>query len=105
MISISKRIHLISFVLIVAATLAVSCKKEKSGTTVGFAQEGDENAWRTAETKSMQAEAQKRGITLNFANAQGDKEKQVNAVRSFVVQKVDAIILAPKDESGWEPVL
>jgi simple sugar transport system substrate-binding protein len=101
---VSKRLCLIPAVL-TAAVLAGSCSQKKSGTTVGFAQEGDENAWRTAESKSMQSEAQKRGIALNFANAQGDKQKQINAVRSFVVQRVDAIILAPKDETGWEPVL
>lgn len=100
----SKRIFLIPS-LLAASILAVSCNQKKAGSTVGFAQEGDENAWRTAETRSMQAEADKRGVHYSFANAQGDKEKQINAVRSFVVQRVHAIILAPKDESGWDPVL
>ena len=89
----------------VTAALAVSCNQKKSGKTVGFVQEGDENAWRTAETRSMQAEAPKRGVNLSLANAQGDKQKQISMLRSLVLQRVDAIILAPKDETGWEPVL
>lgn len=104
MILFSRRNCLIP-TLLAASVLAGSCNHKKAGNTVGFAQEGDENAWRTAETKSMRAEAEKRGVNYSFANAQGDKEKQINAVRSFVVQRVHAIILAPKDESGWDPVL
>jgi ABC-type sugar transport system substrate-binding protein len=90
---------------VAASMLAASCNQKKTGNAVGFVQEGDENAWRTAETQSMKSEADKRGVNYSLANAQGDKEKQINDVRSFVVQRVSAIILAPKDESGWEPVL
>ena len=85
---------------------AFSCSGSKKGAkTIGFAQEGDENDWRTAETKSVQSEAERRGMNLKLSNAQGDLQKQVNAVRSFITQRVDAIVLAPKVESGWEPVL
>jgi ABC-type sugar transport system substrate-binding protein len=38
--------------------------------TVGFAQVGAESAWRTANSKSIQDEAAKRGITLKFSDAQ-----------------------------------
>ena len=91
-------------VLLLLGAAIVSCNK-RTGRTVGFAQEGDENDWRTAESKSIQDEAAKRGINLQFNNAQGDLQKQINAVRSFIAQRVDAIILAPKVEAGWEPVL
>jgi simple sugar transport system substrate-binding protein len=72
---------------------------------VGFAQTGAESAWRTANTQSMKAEAEKRGITLRFADGQGRQENQIRAVRSFIAQKVDAIVIAPIVETGWEPVL
>jgi len=39
------------------------------------------------------------------ADAQGKQENQIKAVRAFIAQKVDAIILAPVVETGWEPVL
>ena len=73
--------------------------------TVGFSQVGAESAWRAAETKSIQEEAKKRGIELRFSDAQQKQENQIKAVRNFVLQKVDAIILAPVVETGWEPVL
>jgi len=73
--------------------------------TVGFAQTGAESAWRTANTLSLKSEAEKRGITLKFADGQGKQENQIRAVRSFIAQNVDAILIAPIVETGWEPVL
>lgn len=72
---------------------------------VGFSQVGAESAWRTAETQSVKSEAEKRGVTLKFADAQGKQANQIKAVRSFVAQKVDVIVIAPIVETGWEPVL
>jgi ABC-type sugar transport system substrate-binding protein len=72
---------------------------------VGFAQTGAESAWRTANTDSMKAEAEKRGIDLKFADGQSKQENQIRAVRSFVAQKLDAIVIAPIVVTGWEPVL
>jgi ABC-type sugar transport system substrate-binding protein len=72
---------------------------------VGFAQTGAESAWRTANTVSMKAEAEKRGIDLKFSDAQSKQENQIRAVRSFVTQHVDVIVLAPIIETGWDPVL
>jgi simple sugar transport system substrate-binding protein len=73
--------------------------------TVGFSQIGAESAWRTAETKSVQDEAQKRGVKLLFNDGQAKQENQIRAIRSFINQKVDFIFLAPKVETGWDPVL
>ena len=72
---------------------------------VGFSQIGAESAWRTAETESIRSEATKRGIELKFSDAQQKQENQIKALRAFIAQKVDAIILAPVVETGWEPVL
>ena len=72
---------------------------------VGFSQIGAESAWRTAETESIQSEAKKRGVDLRFVDAQQKQENQIKTLRTFVSQKVDAIILAPVVETGWEPVL
>lgn len=72
---------------------------------VGFSQIGAESAWRTAETTSIKSEAEKRGITLKFSDAQGDQENQVRALRTFIQQKVNYIVLAPKTEDGWQQVL
>jgi simple sugar transport system substrate-binding protein len=83
------------------ATLSLSAKS----LTVGFAQTGAESAWRTANTESLKSEAEKRGITLKFSDGQGKQENQIRAVRSFIAQRVDAILIAPIVETGWEPVL
>jgi len=72
---------------------------------VGFAQVGAESDWRRANTESIKSEAAARGIELVFVDAQQKQENQIKALRSFVAQKVDVIALAPKVETGWEPVL
>jgi simple sugar transport system substrate-binding protein len=72
---------------------------------IGFAQTGAESAWRTANTNSMKSEAAKRGFDLKFADGQGKQENQIRAIRSFVAQQVDVIVLAPIVETGWDPVL
>jgi simple sugar transport system substrate-binding protein len=74
-------------------------------TVVGFVQTGAESAWRVANTESIKSEAAKRGIDLKFADGQSKQENQIRALRSFVTQRVDAIILAPIVETGWDVVL
>lgn len=73
--------------------------------TVGFSQIGAESGWRTAETNSIRSEAETRGVNLKFSDAQQKQENQIKAIRTFIAQKVDAIILAPVVETGWEQVL
>jgi simple sugar transport system substrate-binding protein len=76
-----------------------------SDLVVGFAQVGEESSWRSAETKSIQDEAEARGIELKFSEAQGKQENQIRAIRAFIAQDVDAIILAPVVNTGWEQPL
>ncbi len=92
---------LVTLLLVLAAAGALVAKP----LTVGFAQTGAESAWRTANTTSMKAEAERRGIVLKFADGQGRQENQIRAVHSFIAQGVDAIVIAPIVETGWEPVL
>lgn len=107
------KLQLRIFCLFVAAmALVIGCDRDKgtaggSGKklTVGFSQVGAESSWRTAETKSVQDEAAKRGIELRFSDAQGKQEAQISALRSFIAQRVDAIILAPKTKDGWDEIL
>ena len=73
--------------------------------TIGFSQVGDEGDWRPAFSKDMQEEAKKEGVDLKFADAQGKEEEQLKAVRAFIAQKVDAIIIAPVVVTGWDQVL
>ncbi len=89
----------------VAAATVLASAADKKPLKVGFAQTGAESAWRTANSESMKAEAAKRGIDLKFSDGLGKQENQIRAIRSFVTQHVDAIVLAPLVETGWDPVL
>ena len=74
--------------------------------TVGFAQTGSESGWRSANTESMQtAFSKENGFKLIFNAADNKIEAQIAAVRSFITQGVDAIVIAPIVEDGWDDVL
>jgi simple sugar transport system substrate-binding protein len=92
---------LLALVVLSAPVLQAAGKK----LTVGFSQIGAESGWRSAETESIRSEATKRGVNLKFSDAQQKQENQIKALRAFLAQGVDAIILAPVVETGWEPVL
>ena len=73
---------------------------------VGFSQCGAESGWRTAETDSFKKTAEEDpDVELQFSDAQGQQENQIKAIRNFIAQGVDAIVLAPIVESGWDTVL
>ena len=72
---------------------------------IGFAQTGAESEWRTANTDSVKAAAKAAGHELKFSDAQQKQENQIKAIRSFITQKVDVIILAPLVTTGWDTVL
>jgi simple sugar transport system substrate-binding protein len=86
--------------LAVAATPALA-----DDMTIGFSQIGSESGWRAAETTLTKLQAEERGIDLKFADAQQKQENQIKAVRSFIAQGVDAILLAPVVATGWDGVL
>ncbi|WP_171018953.1 ABC transporter substrate-binding protein [Microbulbifer harenosus] len=89
-----------------AAMVLVLCASHSAlATTIGFSQVGSESGWRTSFSESVKAEAKKRGIELKFSDAQQKQENQIKAVRSFIAQGVDAIMIAPVVETGWKPVL
>jgi simple sugar transport system substrate-binding protein len=99
-----KRLWLLPLVAL-SGGLVASCNRAKSNRTFGFAQEGAESKWRKAETESVKSEANRRGAELKFSDAGGDQDKQVKAMRAFIAQQVDGIILAPKVTTGWDDVL
>lgn len=73
--------------------------------TVGFSQIGSESGWRAAETTVTKQEAENRGIDLKFSGAQQKQENQIKAIRSFIAQGVDSILIAPTVATGWDEVL
>ena len=74
--------------------------------TVGFSQVGAESDWRTANTESMKSTfSEENGYNLIFDDAQQKQENQLAAIRNFIQQEVDYILLAPVTETGWDTVL
>jgi galactofuranose transport system substrate-binding protein len=78
---------------------------QAGGMVIGFSQIGSESGWRAAETSVTKLEAEKRGIDLKFADAQQKQENQIKAIRGFIAQGVNAILLAPVVATGWDDVL
>jgi galactofuranose transport system substrate-binding protein len=83
-----------SFVSFIAAAM-LTVATAASAETVGFSQVGTESDWRTAFSADMTAEAKIRGIDLHFDDAQGSVDRQFAAVRRFIAERVDAIVIAP----------
>ena len=94
-----------------AASEAASGETEAAGNTgdvitVGFSQVGAESDWRTANSESMKSTfSTENGYNLIFDDAQQKQENQIAAIRNFIQQEVDYIVLAPVTESGWDTVL
>ncbi|MDO4459096.1 MAG: ABC transporter substrate-binding protein [Clostridia bacterium] len=73
---------------------------------VGFSQLGYESDWRAANTLSMtEALSEEHGYELLYENAKQRQDNQLLAIRNFVLQNVDIIILAPVSETGWDNAL
>ena len=94
-----------------AASEAASGETEAAGNTgdvitVGFSQVGAESDWRTANSESMKSTfSTENGYNLIFDDAQQKQENQIAAIRNFIQQEVDYIVLAPVTETGWDTVL
>nr|WP_322100061.1 ABC transporter substrate-binding protein [Geminicoccus roseus] len=87
------------------ALAALPKLKQKDTYKVGFAQTESNNPWRLAQTKSMRDEAAKRGWQLVYTDAAGSAAKQVADVRSMIAQRVDVILLAPREEKPLIPAV
>lgn len=73
---------------------------------VGFSQVGAESDWRNASTESFRSVfTEKNGYFLLYEDAQQKQENQLKAVRNFILQEVDYIVLDPIVETGWDAVL
>ncbi|MCM1125630.1 MAG: ABC transporter substrate-binding protein [Lachnospiraceae bacterium] len=73
---------------------------------VGFSQLGAESDWRSANTESMKSTfTEENGFELIFEDGQQKQSNQIMAIRTFIQQGVDYIVLAPVIETGWDTVL
>lgn len=112
-----KKAIAVSVMAAVAVSSMFAAKKEKKAKkakkapvekviTVGYAQVGAESDWRLANTQSFKDTfVEANGYKLIFDDAQQKQENQIKAIRNFIQQDVDYIVVAPVVETGWETVL
>lgn len=73
---------------------------------IGISQVGSESGFRVANTESMRAIfTEEAGYRLLFDDARQQQENQIAAIRKFIQQQVDYILLMPLCVSGWDSVL
>lgn len=107
-----------SMCLLLSATLLAGCGTKELGTqeetqsqetqqiVVGFSQLGAESDWRSANTESMKSTfTAANGYKLLIEDGQQQQANQIMAIRKFIQQDVDYIVLAPVTETGWDTVL
>lgn len=88
------------------ATMAMGASAEEELVSVGFAQVGHESDWRTANTQNFQdVFSAENGYELSFIDCDNDNAVQLEAVRNFITQELDYIIIAPIQSAGWDTVL
>lgn len=74
--------------------------------SIGFAQVGHESDWRTASTESCRSTfSEENGYDLKFVDCDNKSADQLEAVRNFIEQEVDYIIIDPIVTTGWDTVL
>lgn len=72
---------------------------------VGYSQVGQESNWRLANIKSIEESAKEFNIDLHVENADQSQERQFEAIRTFIEEGVDVIVVSPVVETGWDEVL
>jgi galactofuranose transport system substrate-binding protein len=93
---------LVCVLVLVASPLALENGKKIK---VGFSQMENTNPWRIAETNSIFREAKRRNAELLYTDAKSQTAKQVSDVKELVAQKIDYLILAPREYLGLAPAL
>lgn len=87
------------------AGLEKECTDDGRTITVGYSQVGQESEWRLANTSSIQEAAREFNIDLLFDDADQSQEKQIAAIRRFIREGADVIVVSPVVETGWDDVL
>ena len=97
--------------LLLAGLFAASCSKGDGGGgerkyRIGFSQVTTAEPWRVLFNRQMREEAEKHpNIELTIADGQDRTEKQVSDVEAFIQQRLDLIIISPKESAGLTGVV
>ncbi|TFH71848.1 ABC transporter substrate-binding protein [Cellulomonas sp. HD19AZ1] len=72
--------------------------EQKDTYTIGFSAQQSDHPWTIALNESIKSEAEKRGHKVVTTDAQGSTAKQVSDVESLIAQRVDVIVISPREE-------
>lgn len=97
---------LLALLMLTGCGVSQTGEPEEELIVVGVCQVGAESDWRVANTESMKAVfTEAGGYRLLFDDAKQKQENQIGAVRKFIQQQVDYIVVMPISEVGWTGVL
>lgn len=91
--------------LTIALVLAMSLSAHASALTIGFSHAGTDSDWQSAYTENVSDAIEGAGWKLVYADSKQSQEDQIAALRSFISQEVDYILLSGANGSGWKNVL
>ena len=94
-------------ILVFSIVMAVACNRvgPRPGLTIGVAFEILQTEYWVASFEAMKDEMNKRGITMLEAIAEGDANRQLEQIQSFIARRVDGIIVVPKDAKTVIPMI
>ncbi len=100
---------LLTFALLFAMTGCLGSRQAEPSNkpyVIGFSQVGSESDWRVANTRSVTSTfADDSGYELIMDNARQEQDNQFAAIRRFILEGVDFILIAPTVEEGWDTIL
>ncbi len=73
--------------------------------TVGFSQYASYNNWRVTNTDDITRALEEQGWKVIFADANDDTAQQISDLEDMIAQKPDYIVVAPREQEGYENVL
>lgn len=94
-------------ILVFSVVMVVACNRvgPRAGLTIGVAFEILQTEYWVASFEAMKDEMNKRGITMLEAIAEGDANRQLEQIQSFIARRVDGIIVVPKDAKTVIPMI
>lgn len=94
-------------VLLLSLAVIVGCSRvgPRPALTIGVAFEILQTEYWVASFEAMKDELNRRGITMVEAIADGDANRQLEQIQSFIARKVDGIIVVPKDAKTVIPMI
>jgi len=102
---------LLRSLLLLAACLGLAaCQKSEAPAaggklTIGVAFETLQTEYWVAGFEAIRADLKQRGYTMLEAVSDGDTNRQLEQVKTFITRKVDGIILVPKDAKTCLPII